>query len=251
MTSLNMLQRKDGTRYQITILVITLLSFGQIALALLHIIPFWFMAFTMPVLIPRWMIAVHEISHIRQPQQVDVVTQLLPLAFTPFVLGYREYQKIHNGHHKFMCTRDDPEFFQLRGGYINGFLNAMTMPEQAPVRWIVKHGMDIKLVVTMVINAVLFFGLVYLAGWNFLWYWIPVRISNTISNFAFFYMLHRRDVDYGVYSLKLPVFVSWLFAIVVGKDAVNATCYHDVHHSDPRIACNALKEGRYVDGVGT
>lgn len=236
----------DGKRYQRTILIITALSFGQLALAIAHIMPFWVMAFTMPILVPRWMSAIHEIFHVRKAEQVDLITRIMPMMFTPFVLSYREYQTIHDGHHKFMCTPDDPELFQLRGGYLSGFLNAMTMPEQALIRWVAKNGMSRQLTFTMAINAILFFGIVYLAGWDFLWYWIPVRVSYTVSTFAFFYMLHRRGADYGVYPVKFPAFVSWLYVIVLGKEALLSTCHHDLHHANPRIAAYSLDEANLL-----
>lgn len=234
----------DGKRYQRTILIITALAFGQLALAILKILPFWVMAITMPILIPRWMLAVHELFHVRKPHQINFITRLLPMAFTPFVLGYSEHQVIHAGHHEFMCSENDPEMFQLRGGYLTGLLNAMTMPEQAPVRWIAKNGIDRQLAITLAVNAIIFFTVVYLAGWNFLWYWIPTRISYGLASFAFFYLLHRRGNDYGVYSLQLPAVIAKLYAALFGKEALLVTCNHDVHHGNPRIAGYALEMAR-------
>jgi hypothetical protein len=236
----------DGARYQRTVLILTALAFGQLALAVLHVVPFWIMALTMPVIVPRWMLAVHELFHVCKSDQVHFITQLLPMAFTPFSLGYKQYQEIHSGHHQFMCTKDDPELFQLRGGYLTGLLNAATVPEQAFIRWVVKHGVDSQLVVTMLLHATVFVACVYFAGWDFLWYWIPVRISYGFSNFAFFYALHRRGSNYGVFSVRLPGFVNQLYTLILGYDALLATCYHDLHHHNPRIAAYALSEASVV-----
>jgi fatty acid desaturase len=232
----------DGARYQRTVLILTALAFGQLALATFQLIPFWVMALTMPVIVPRWMLAVHELFHVRKSEQVNFIVQLLPMVFTPFPLGYKQYQEIHAGHHRFMCSKDDPEFFQLRGGYLTGLFNASTVPEQAVIRWVTKHGVDSQLVVTMLLNATLFVACVNFAGWNFLWFWIPVRISYGLSNFAFFYALHRRGSSYGVYSVQLPKFVKQLYMLILGYDALLATCYHDLHHHNPRIAAYALDE---------
>jgi fatty-acid desaturase len=236
--------QNDGIRYQRAIIFITILTFGQLALAIAHVIPYWIMALTMPILIPRWMLYVHEMFHVLKPEQIYFITRQLPMAFTPFVLSYTEHQDIHTRHHKFMCTEDDPEYFQLKGGYLTGLFNAMTMPEQTTFRWLRQNRINKQLALTMTISAIVFFGLVYLAGWNFLWYWIPVRISYGISGFAFFYMLHRRGEEFGVYPVKLPVFIAKLYALLFGNEALQVTCNHDLHHDNPRIAGYCLDEAR-------
>lgn len=140
-----------------------------------------------------------------------------------------------------MCTENDPEMYQLRGGNLSGLFNAMTAPEQAPIRWIAKNGIDRQLATTISVNAVIFFIVAYLAGWNFLWYWIPTRISYGVSSFVFFYMLHRRGDDFGVYSLRLPAIIAKVYAALLGNEALLVTCNHDVHHENPRIAGHALE----------
>jgi fatty acid desaturase len=232
----------DGARYQRTVLILTALAFGQLALATFQLIPFWVMALTMPVIVPRWMLAVHELFHVRKSEQVNFIVQLLPMVFTPFPLGYKQYQEIHAGHHRFMCSRDDPEFFQLRGGYLTGLLNAISVPEQSSMRWVLKQGIDKHLAVTLLLNSVLFGTCVYLLGWSFLWYWIPTRISYGLSSFAFFYALHRRGSSYGVFSVRLPDFVNRVYMALIGSEALQATSHHDLHHHNPRIAAYALDE---------
>lgn len=234
----------DGVRYQRMVLILTALAFGQLALANFQLMPFWVMALTMPVIVPRWMLAVHELFHVRKSEQVSFIVQWLPMAFTPFPLGYRQYRAIHFGHHRFMCTKDDPELFQIRGGYLTGLLNAMLVPEQSSVRWVIKQGMDKQLALTMLFNAALFAVCIGFIGWNFLWYWIPTRLSYGLSSFTFFYALHRRGSRYGVFSLRLPGCINKALVMLLGSEAVQATSHHDLHHHNPRIAAYGLSDAR-------
>lgn len=203
-------------------------------------LPFWAFACVAPVLVVRWMLSVHELFHLKTEREVDPITRLLPLMLTPLSLGYREFLEIHRGHHRHMATREDPEYFQLRGDPLTGLANAMTAPEQAFFRWIARRGVDRALVGGIVIRVALFAGLVAASGAAFWWYWVPVRLGFGASYFAFFYCLHRRGPEYGVYRLALPAGLDRMFRALFGRDAVMAMCHHDVHHSYPRVAAGHL-----------
>ena len=239
----------DGVRLQRTILILTGLMYGHFALAAGQFLPFWTLLLTIPILMTRWMLAVHEIFHVCKPPQLDLVTRLLPMAFTPLALGFREFQNIHFRHHQYMCTPDDAEWFQIRGGYLSGFLNAVTSPDQALFRWVACRGIDRQLVGTLILQSTVFFGLIYLTGWNFLWYWIPARISYGVGSFVFFYMLHRRGKNFGVYALQLPAGLARIYALLFGNEALQVTCHHDLHHENPRIAGHALESASHVINI--
>lgn len=233
---------QDARRYTLITLVCYALLYGQFLLALAGAIPFWSMCLTAPVLIVRWMFAQHELFHLRTAREVDPLTRLLPLMLTPISLGYKEYLHIHYGHHRHMATEDDPEYFQLRGGKISGFLNALTAPEQAFVRWVMRNPIDTELILGTLLRAVLFVGLVWISGANFWWYWLPVRLAYGLAYFSFFYCLHRRGEGYGVYPIKLARWEQTVFGLLFGQDALLGTCHHDAHHRQPRVSAYRLPE---------
>lgn len=233
---------QDARRYTLITLVCYALLYGQFAFGLAGAIPLWTMCLTAPVLVVRWMFAQHELFHLRTAREVDPLTRLLPLMLTPISLGYKEYLRIHYGHHRHMATEDDPEYFQLRGGKISGFVNALTAPEQAFVRWVMRNPVDTELIIGTLLRLALFIGLVWIGGANFWWYWLPVRVAYGLAYFSFFYCLHRRGAEYGVYPIKLARWEQTVFGLLFGKDALLGTCYHDAHHRQPRVSAYRLPE---------
>lgn len=232
----------DARRFQRNALLINGLIYAHYGAVVFSLVPPWTLLLTLPVLVVRWMLSVHELFHLRNPQEVDPLTRLLPLAFTPLMLGYSEYRSMHFGHHRHHGTVEDPEHFHIRGSKFAGFLNALSAPEQSYFRWIAKHGMSPELALGSVVRLLLFACLIILGGKLFLWYWIPLRIAYAISYFSFFYCLHRRGPEHGVYPLTLPVWVQRIFALLYSQDALHATCYHHVHHDHAVIAARHLAE---------
>lgn len=232
----------DARRLIRTALTCYGLLYGHVALASMELLAGWTLCLSTPILMVRWLLATHELMHLRGEREVDLVTRLMPMILTPFSLGYREFLDIHRGHHRFMATPQDPEYYQLHGGKLQGLLNAMTAPEQAFLRWLPRKNVDTELVLGALLRCALFGLLVMFAGWAFLWYWVPVRLAFGASYFAFFYALHRRGSEYGVYRVLLPVWGARLFALLFGREALLATTYHDIHHAHPRISALHLPE---------
>lgn len=232
----------DARRLTWTPLICYGLLYGHFALCLAAWLPMWTFCLSAPILVVRWMLATHELMHLRDAREVDPLTRLMPLLLTPLSLGYREFLDIHRGHHRYMATPADPEYYQLRGNKLQGLLNAMSAPEQAFWRWLKHKGVDAELIVGASIRCALFVLLMALTGWDFLWYWIPVRLAYGASYFAFFYALHRRGKEYGVYRITLPAWAARLFALLFGREALLATQYHDIHHAQPRISAFRLPE---------
>lgn len=226
----------DARRLTRHALLYYLLLYGHFAGVLATALPGWTLALSAPILIGRWMIATHELFHLRDERAVDPVTRLMPIMLTPLLLGYKEFLIIHRGHHTHSATPDDPEYFQLRGSPLAGFLNALSAPEQSYFRWLAHHGADAELLIGSGIRLGLFCGLAWLAGPMFLWYWLPVRIAFGLAYFAFFYCLHRDHGAFGVYARPLPAGLAWLFGTLLGREAMMATCHHDAHHRHPRVS---------------
>lgn len=234
--------QRDAMRFQASSMLALFLLYGHVAAVLLGWLPAWSLCLTTPILIVRWMLNLHELMHLRTEQEVDPITRLLPLLLSPLSIGYREHLVMHRGHHLHMATPQDPEYYQLRGNKLVGFLNALTAPEQAFLRWIATHGVDAELAVGGLARLALFAGLAWISGPLFLWYWIPARLSHAISFFTFFYMLHRRGPEFGVYRLHLPKWLAQIYAVLCGREAMLATCYHDVHHRNHRVSALHLPD---------
>jgi fatty acid desaturase len=209
-------------------------------------LPPWCLAIVVALLVPRWMIALHELFHLRSEREVDPLTRFQPLLFTLLSLGYRENLVNHRSHHRFMATAQDAEYYQLRGSRLAGLVNAFTAPEQMWFRWVLEHGLERRVLVDTTLRALLLGALIFATGATFLWYWIPARLAFGASYFVFFYCLHRRGEAIGVYRLELPRNVVAVLAAVYGRDVVEATMHHDVHHAQPRVAARKLAASRAV-----
>jgi hypothetical protein len=208
------------------------------------VVPAWTLALSIPILVPRWMIALHELFHLRSEREVDPVTRLMPFLFTFLSIGYRESLANHRSHHRHMATPADPEYYQLRGSKLAGFANAVSAPEQMWVRWVAQHGLDRELARDTAIRLALFVALISVSGSTFLWYWIPARVAFGVSYFSFFYWLHHRRDQFGVYPLAVPPWLARIGTFVWGRDVMEATLHHDAHHAQPRIAAKYLAQSR-------
>ena len=213
-------------------------------LILLGWVPYWTFLLSSPVLIVRWMLSIHELFHLRTAARVDPVTRLLPLMLSPFTLGYRELMDIHLSHHRLTATPEDSEYFQLRGPPWLGFVNALSVPEQAYFYWLKGHRLDGQFLSGTLVRLGLFGLWVWVAGVEFWAYWIPIRLAFGVSNFSFFYLLHRQGQAFGTFPLPLPAWASRAFCLIFGQDAMLATCHHDVHHAHPRVAVRHLPAAR-------
>lgn len=223
------------------------LLYVHFGLAAFGLVPLWTLLLSAPILVVRWLLAVHELFHLRNERQVDAVTRLRPLMLTPFSLGYRELLDIHRRHHRYTATPDDPEYYTR----LVGFVNAMSAPEQAYARWLAYRRMDLSLLRDILARLILFAAMIAGTGWAFFGYWVPVRIAYGAAYFSFFYCLHRRAAEYGVYPLRFSPLTERLFAVLFGREALYATCHHDVHHANARVAALLLPQARHYErGLG-
>lgn len=234
----------DARRFTTATLFYNAAAYVHLLCATWGLLPAWTLALSIPILVPRWMIAMHELFHLRSDREVDPVTRLMPFLFTVLSIGYRESLANHRSHHRHMATPADAEYYQLRGNKLAGFANAMTAPEQMWVRWVAQHGLDRELARDTAIRLTLFVALVSVSGSTFLWYWIPARVAFGVSYFSFFYWLHRRREEFGVYPLAIPAWLARIGTFVWGRDVMEATLHHDVHHAQPRIAAKHLAQSR-------
>ncbi len=239
---------RDRYFYSATAVFWNVLPFACLELARRGWLPYWFVAALTFWAMTHWMQAIHELFHVQHEQRIDWFNRFMPMVMTPLSLGFKQYQAIHFTHHTDVCSPRDMEYYQLRGSKLNGFLNALTSPDQALFRWLQRYWNDphkaqyieADLVSNLLVNSTLFLLCFVHFGANFLWYWIPARLSYGINAFAFFYMLHRRGEAFGSYPVFLRRRGDWLYRALYGRDIVNGTCNHDIHHWNPRIAVRFL-----------
>lgn len=233
---------RDAQQYELASGAIVLALIGAYLAAALHVIPVWAMVLVVVSILPRWMIYFHELFHVRKADQVTILNRLMLLPFTPLSLGYREFREIHWGHHKAPASDKDPDAFHILGGPLRALLGALTLSEQALVRWLSTHKMDRQLAVDMTVRLIFFVSLVAVSPEVFFVFWLSLRITYAFGDFVFFHYLHVRDGLTGTFPLVLPEPVRKAFTLISGKTLVSATIYHDRHHAYPRVAAHHLSK---------
>lgn len=221
-------------------IVITLAIFGLYGVTVYSQLSPWILAAVVMALIPRWSINTHELFHLREPNQLDLTNRIILLPFTPFSLGYSEFRRIHFDHHRAPATDDDPDAFHILGGPLRAFFGALTLPEQAAVRWVLARGVSRSLAREGLVRLVTFASLAAAGGTMFFWLWIPMRISYALGDFVFFHLLHYRNDTAGNFGAAVPPWLYKLASILLGATLVNAVLYHDRHHDNPRVAARFL-----------
>lgn len=227
---------RDAHEYQLKMLLSVLLLYACFAAYVFEWLGFWWMAGISSVIATRWMIAFHELFHLKSADQLDWITRLVPIPFSPINLGYREYRQIHFAHHKHTATPADPDAFHILGGFFRAFLGALTQHEQASFRYIMQHGLNRELAISMTLRLLIFVMLLSLAPVQFLLWAAVLRVTYTINDFVFFHLVHYRFGQPGTFRTPLPAILRWPLILVYGFDVVYATMYHDIHHAQPRIA---------------
>lgn len=241
----------DAREYQIKIVFFTLLIYAGLAAYVSGWLDAPWMVVLVSIATTRWMIAIHELFHLRKPESLNFFIRLQPLPFTPFSLGYREFQAIHIGHHKHPATEHDPDGFHILGGPLRALFGAITLNEQATLRHVLKQGLSGELLLMMSIRAGIFFALLAAFPEAFLIWWLAMRVSFIVNDFVFFHLVHYRGGRAGTFSLPLPKALARVAAILYGSDVVHATMHHDVHHQYNMIAPKHLPlvAARLADGA--
>jgi fatty acid desaturase len=135
----------DARRYLRLTLLHTLAMYGVLAAAIFGAIPAWLLLVAVPWLYIRLSLELHELLHVRRAHEVPTFHRLAMVFDTPFGLGYREHRKIHLRHHRYGGGERDPERWQIEGGHLRAFANALTTPERSLVEWIRARGIDAPL----------------------------------------------------------------------------------------------------------
>ena len=232
---------KDARLYQLKIITITLAIYVCFALFTLGMVNVWWMIVLSSLLVTHWMITFHELLHLKKPEELDYITRLFLIPFSPFNLGYREYRDIHMRHHLYTATSKDPDAFHILGGSLKAFFGALTQHEQASFRYIRSNGVSLELGIMMFVRFSVFSGLLFISPQEFLLWWTVLRVTYTINDFVFFHFVHYRSGVAGTFSIPLPSFLLYPALLIYGKDVVYGTMYHDTHHEHSMIAARYLR----------
>ncbi len=230
----------DALEYQIKITLYTLAIYGCYGGYVSGTINVWWMAALTSVLVTRWMIAFHELLHLRSADELDIFSRLLPLPFAPLNIGYREYRRIHAGHHAHTASEEDPDAFHILGGHLASLFGAITLHEQQLVRYVKHHGLSGELSLMMVIRLGLFVTMLLIEPMAFFAWWLVLRLTYITNDFVFFHLVHYRAEQYGSFPIPLPAILQYPLILIYGIDVVYATMHHDIHHKQQQIAAKYL-----------
>ncbi|MCH9639773.1 MAG: fatty acid desaturase [Betaproteobacteria bacterium] len=230
----------DAREYQLKLHLFTFaifVCFGAFVTGWLNI---WLMVVIVSVAVTRWMIVFHELFHLRRPEELDYLSRLQIIPFSPFNMGYREYRDMHMRHHKYVATTNDPDAFHIMGGPLKALFGAVTQQEQATFRYIKANGISQELATMIAIRLSLFISMFLISPTAFLIWWLVLRTTYIVNDFVFFHLVHYRSGSSGTFPIPLPKYIEYLTILVYGIDVVYATMHHDIHHKHARIAAKYL-----------
>jgi len=230
----------DARRYLRLTLGHTVAIYGVLAAALFEVIPAWALVAAVPWLYMRLSLGLHELLHVRDAARVPAFHRLAMIFDTPFGLGYREHRAIHIRHHRFGGDERDPERWQIEGGHLRAFANAMTTPERSLIEWIRTRGIDVPLARAGIFRLVCFCAVVAVNPAVFVVYWVALRVGVGGAGFVFHHLLHNRRGALGTYALPFPSWFVRAGQLVVGDEAMLILSQHRSHHLWPDVRVRDL-----------
>ena len=230
----------DARRYLRLTLGLTLAMYGVLAAAIFGVIPPWALLIVVPWLYVRLSLGLHELLHVRDVRNVPTFHRLAMVFDTPFGLGYREHRAIHLRHHRFGGSERDPERWQIEGGHLRAFANAMTTPERSLVGWIRTRGIDAPLARDAVFRLVCFCAVVAVNPAVFVVYWVGLRVGIGGAGFVFHHLLHNRRGALGTYALPFPPWLVRTGQLVFGDEPMLILTQHRSHHLWPDVRVRDL-----------
>ncbi len=230
----------DARRYTRLTLAYALTLYSALGFALAGLLPAWALAPIVPLVYLRLALALHELMHVRPTSDVPFFHRLTMILETPLCLGYREHRAMHFLHHRFAATARDPEIYQIRGGPIRAFGNAMISPERGCVAWVRRHGVSGSLALEGSIRLAIFGMVLAINPWIFFVYWVSLRFSLGVTNFVFHRVLHARDGLLGTFPLPLAPALARAAGAIFGGEPMLILTQHERHHRWPGVRARDL-----------
>lgn len=236
--------QSDADRHERTVVLLNGLMFAQLGVVAAGWLPGWTCFLTIPSLFVRWLNTVHEVSHLRDPDRVNLVVRLHLLLTGPLTAGFRELRTEHLAHHQHACTKEDPTMYIIEGNHLRGLLAAFASPEHLLFDWVKTHGVDRRLAGEVLLRGAAFGLAAWAFGAAFAWYWVALRVSYAAAFFAFFRAIHRRGPAMGLYRTALPKIGEVGLWLLFGAEARNAILHHDIHHGYELVGARVLDQAR-------
>lgn len=230
----------DARRYVRLTLAYALGLYAALALALAGMLPAWALPPIVPLVYLRLALALHELMHVCRPSGVPFFHRLTMVLETPLCLGYREHRATHLLHHRFAATNLDPEIYQIRGGAIRAFVNAMLSPERTCIAWVRRHGVSGPLALEGSVRLIVFGTVLAWDPWVFLVYWASLRVGIGVTSFVFHHVLHSRNGRLGTFALPLAPRLSRVAEAILGSEPMLILTEHERHHRWPNVRARDL-----------
>ncbi len=182
--------------------------------------------------------AIHEAVHAR-PNPRNPLRRLRQLAMVvhgPLQLGRDELASDHRRHHAHPGDAQlDPHIAVHSDTRLSGLAHALFHAELAALQHVRQRGLRPGMRRALAYNTAVSATLLALAGANILWWLVATRLASTACWFIFDYMLHSDALWGRPEALPLPRPLQWLWIALFGRDNLNATRYHTLHHTFPAV----------------
>jgi hypothetical protein len=178
--------------------------------------------------------AIHEAVHARPDRHSPLrrLRQLAMIVHGPLQLGRVELSSDHRRHHAHPGdARRDPHIAVHSEHWYGALAQALFQPELAAIQHIrhagaVRPGMRRALAYNAAVGA----ALVALGGPAVVWWIVVTRLGSTACWFIFDFLLHSPRLYGRTTALPLPRPAQWLWIALFGRDNLNATRHHALHH---------------------
>lgn len=222
--------------------MLTMVLYGFLAAAMAGVMsPLWLLL-AVPMLYPRLALGLHELMHLRTPDQVPAFHRLTMIFDTPFGLGYAEHRVIHLQHHRSSAGHDDPELYQISGGHGRALLGALLVPERSLVHWVRTHGLSHSLLRGVAWRGAAFFAVAAMEPMVFAVYWLALRFSIGACGFVFHHLLHQRAGRLGTFPLPVKPALLAAGRRLFGVEPMLILQRHRAHHLWPGLRAHQLPD---------
>ncbi len=187
---------------------------------------------------------IHALNHAHKlNERVHWSLELILGAWSPFILGFTETQRVHLAHHRYETGPGDPD----------NFITDSKSPSVALIRcafifeyWFVyaaRHGwLSRRFWPFYLCRLAIFAGVFWLSGTSaaLIAYVLAIKVGTAASFFNFSYLAHVHEGQRGNYILAWPPALVWLGRALLGRHASDTAGFHAVHHARPWVSTARL-----------
>lgn len=189
---------------------------------------------------------IHALNHAHKAtERVHWSLELILGAWSPFILGFAETQRIHLAHHRYETGAGDPDNFvtDCRSRPL-ALLKCAFMFEYWFVHAVRQRWLTSRFWPLYLCRLAIFVGVFYCAGTRaaLISYVLAIKVGTAISFFNFSYLAHVQGNKRDNYMLAWPRAFSWLSRALIGKHAADTADYHAVHHARPWVSTARLDQ---------